>query len=436
MLTHRELHKTSNFNDHKDLFIPKMTALFVEGLALDQCEQKPSKKLLHKEIRSDESLKIVCLDLPSTHLKAKDVAVNLGLSQVINLRKKDSHTDTEDDQYKAVGEFIRGLSHCFNNLLMGIWGNASLIALSIDQAHPISERVAQMERLIQNGSNLIHIIFGYLAERRMVAKRLQLVQLIHEINACIQSHGGHMDIEKIETSMQWASRVQCPSLIAGNIARVLEQLFDWVEDHYQGILREDTGNKAIAERLASIDGMLQKGFKMTKQLKLYAGEIIPNRRRVNLKSLLQNHAKQTRQNHKHIAIRCFLAKNLSPIRADRSQLSFVFEQLIDNAVQSMPGEGKLTVKVRPLIEEAAHERCVVHTGRDYLVVTIADTGKGMDIRSQARIFEPFYTGEPNQSRLGLGLASATGIVKAHGGYIQVRSISGTGTTIKVYLPIA
>lgn len=434
MLTPTELDRTSRLKGSKDQFVAKMTELFIEGLFLDPEDQKHSSPLRREKSAAKETSKLISIGLPDPYAEYNDLVVNVAAAQHLQLFHKELPADCEDDQYKSVERFIRDLSHYFNNLLMGIWGNASLITLIMAHDHPICARVAQMERLIQTGSNLTHVIFGYLVERKMVTKRLRLVQLIHEINECIQSYGGLMDIDKIEASMQWATRIRCPSLIAGRIARVLEQLFEGINGHYQSILMEADGQEEITKRLTSIDGLLAKGFHMTKQLKFYAGEAVTNPRCLNLNSLAERLAGRTRREHKHIAVRCFLTKSSSSIRADRSQLSFVIEQMIDNAVQSMPEAGKLTIKVLPLIEEAPQDRCVVHMGRDYLVVTIADTGTGMDNQCQTRIFDPFFAARHNNGRMGLGLASATGIVKAHGGYIQVRSVPGAGTTFKIYLP--
>ena len=110
--------------------------------------------------------------------------------------------------------------------------------------------------------------------------------------------------------------------------------------------------------------------------------------------------------------------------------------LIENAIQAMGSGGKLHIGAQMLYDESPAERCAVHGGGDYAVISVGDTGCGMDRATQARIFEPFYTKRRQRSNTsGLGLSAACGIVKAHGGYIQVRSIPGEGSTFKIYLPV-
>jgi signal transduction histidine kinase len=115
-------------------------------------------------------------------------------------------------------------------------------------------------------------------------------------------------------------------------------------------------------------------------------------------------------------------------------LQFILEQLIANAANAMPDRGRIQVTVRPIDEEPAAQRCVVHQACDYTVITVADNGLGMSTRTQSKIFTPFFVGHRKPNPVGLGLSAASNIVKRHGGYIQVKSEKGAGSTFKIYLP--
>jgi signal transduction histidine kinase len=97
--------------------------------------------------------------------------------------------------------------------------------------------------------------------------------------------------------------------------------------------------------------------------------------------------------------------------------------------------GEVHLQVNTLNSEKPHERLCAHRSNNYVVITVSDSGHGMAIETQANIFDPFFVGRNGSSKTGLGLAAAAGIVKSHGGYIQVRSTPGKGSIFKVYLPI-
>jgi CheY-like chemotaxis protein len=123
-----------------------------------------------------------------------------------------------------------------------------------------------------------------------------------------------------------------------------------------------------------------------------------------------------------------------PVEVDQSQIEQVLLNLFVNAWQAMPGGGDLYIQTRNVLlgekEVRPHE---VKAGR-YVEVTVTDTGVGMDEQTRQRVFEPFFTTKEMGRGTGLGLASAYGIVKNHGGIIEVDSDKGAGTTFRLYLP--
>jgi CheY-like chemotaxis protein len=106
-----------------------------------------------------------------------------------------------------------------------------------------------------------------------------------------------------------------------------------------------------------------------------------------------------------------------------------------NAWQAMPGGGHLYIQTENIhLDESFVEPFDVQAGR-YVKITITDSGVGMDAATQQRIFEPFFTTKEMGRGTGLGLASAYGIIKNHGGLIDVHSTKGKGTTFSIYLPV-
>jgi CheY-like chemotaxis protein len=115
------------------------------------------------------------------------------------------------------------------------------------------------------------------------------------------------------------------------------------------------------------------------------------------------------------------------IRADRHQLEQVIMNLAVNARDAMPNGGCLTITTRPSLEAS-------NTGQEYVLLSVADTGHGMDAETKAKIFEPFFTTKEHGKGTGLGLAIVYGIAQQSGGFITVQSEPGRGSVFNIHLP--
>jgi len=142
--------------------------------------------------------------------------------------------------------------------------------------------------------------------------------------------------------------------------------------------------------------------------------------------------KVTREN---IEIKAFTSERPVMIRADRGQVEQVVMNLCLNARDAMPEGGQLVIEtgVTSLEEGYLKQYPYMKAGR-YAVLSVSDTGIGMDEKTRERIFEPFFTTKGPDKGTGLGLAMVYGIVKQHAGFIHVYSEPGKGSTFRVYLP--
>jgi CheY-like chemotaxis protein len=139
---------------------------------------------------------------------------------------------------------------------------------------------------------------------------------------------------------------------------------------------------------------------------------------------------------KEIRIHGKYQEGIWPAEVDQSQIEQLLLNLYVNAWQAMPGGGDLYIETENvLLTEKEVQPHNVKAGR-YVKVTVMDTGVGMDEQTRQRVFEPFFTTKEMGRGTGLGLASAYGIIKNHGGIIDVESEKGVGTSFHIYLPVS
>lgn len=421
-----------NAISYGQLGLPQMTAFFVDGLSGKSDAGRQHNTLYEM----DERINTASLQFRVPMSYTEKITSNEVKSFCARIEKPncESRNDQIDGELEIMRQFICGISNCFNNILMGIWGNISLLSISLDKSDPVIEHVRNMDRLIQNGSLLIHSLFGYLAERRVATRHLRLVQLVQEINERIQNPEIAIDIEAIEESMEHAFRETRPRAAASGMARVLAQLLIWIDGELQKALSVLPIVRSESKRLDTIQGVLKRGFDFVKQLELYAGSKALVWRRISIKSLVAEQVRKYKRAHTNKRVTLELSETLVPLKADRKSIQFVLEQLLINADAATAEGGTVRVSARPVREEAPEERCVVDQACDYSVITVCDNGVGMSKDTQSKIFRPFYVGNRKSNPVGLGLAAAVSIIKQHGGYLQVKSVKGEGSTFKIYLP--
>ena len=117
-----------------------------------------------------------------------------------------------------------------------------------------------------------------------------------------------------------------------------------------------------------------------------------------------------------------IASSLPPVSVDRGQIQQAVMNLLDNAAQAMGGKGRITVAVR--------------CDKEYVVISVRDTGPGMNEETRKRIFDPFFTTKPRGKGLGLGLAITWQLVQRNGGTIDVNSRDGQGSEFMLRLPLS
>jgi CheY-like chemotaxis protein len=188
------------------------------------------------------------------------------------------------------------------------------------------------------------------------------------------------------------------------------------------------------EHLEGIESYVKSAVDLTRQILGFARggkyEVKPT----NLNDLIKSQNRMFSRTRKEVAIRGKYEQNLWTVEVDRGQIKQVLLNLYVNAWQAMPGGGDLLLSTENVfLTENDTEQIGLPPGR-FVRMAVTDNGIGMDRGTMGRIFEPFFTTREMGRGTGLGLASAYGIIKNHGGSIKVYSEKGEGSTFSIYLP--
>jgi two-component system cell cycle sensor histidine kinase/response regulator CckA len=186
--------------------------------------------------------------------------------------------------------------------------------------------------------------------------------------------------------------------------------------------------------LQSIEQQVISGSGLTRQLLGFARRGRYEPKPTDLNEIMKRTVNMFGRTRKEIVIHVQYSSDLWTAEVDQGQIEQVTLNLLVNSWQAMPGGGHLflaTGNVDLSAEFTRPQEC--EPGR-YVYISVTDTGVGMDAKTMERIFDPFFTTKEMKHGTGLGLASAYGIIKTHGGMITVESEKGQGSTFHIYLP--
>jgi two-component system cell cycle sensor histidine kinase/response regulator CckA len=239
---------------------------------------------------------------------------------------------------------------------------------------------------------------------------------------------------KLEAQFQQAQKMEAVGTLAGGIAHDFNNLLMAIQGNVSLMLLDMERSHPFYQRLESIQRQTQSGSKLTTQLLGYARKGKYEVRPLNLNRVIRETSDTFGRTRGEIRILTSLAKDLHGVMADHAQIEQVLLNLFINAADAMPGGGDLIVKTRNVTHLDLGGKPYDPKPGNYALLEVVDNGIGMDKATVARVFEPFFTTKEMGRGTGLGLASAYGIIKGHGGYIEVDSERGKGTTFSVYLP--
>jgi PAS domain S-box-containing protein len=245
------------------------------------------------------------------------------------------------------------------------------------------------------------------------------------------------DKRKIEAQFLRAQRMESIGTLASGIAHDFNNLLSPIMMSIQ-LLQARISDEDGQRLLAMLQMSAERGAGLVKQVLSFARGVEGERITLEPRHLIKEIVKILKDTlPKSIEVEFEATEDLSVVAGDATQLHQVLMNFFVNARDAMPGGGKLTIKAENVFIDENYARMNLESKPGpFVMITIADSGIGISPHVINRIFEPFFTTKEHGKGTGLGLSTALGIVKGHGGFINVYSEPGRGTQFKIYLPAA
>lgn len=242
---------------------------------------------------------------------------------------------------------------------------------------------------------------------------------------------------RLEEQLRQVQKMDAIGRLSGGVAHDFNNLLGVIIGYCE-VLQDRIGEKDPLR--SSVDQILKAGNRaasLTRQLLAFSRQQVLEPRVLILNSVVSDMEKMLRRLiGEDIELKIKLDPAAAKIKADQGQVEQVIMNLVVNARDAMPEGGRLTIgtgRIEMDDEFVKRYPYPVLTG-PYVQLTVSDTGIGMDAVTQQRMFEPFFTTKEKGKGTGLGLSTVYGVVKQSGGYIDVHSSPGQGTTFEIYVP--
>jgi PAS domain S-box-containing protein len=242
--------------------------------------------------------------------------------------------------------------------------------------------------------------------------------------------------KKLETQLQHAQRLEAVGVLASGVAHDFNNLLTVINGYTEMLLAQTRPEAPAHAMLREIAKAGESATTLTQQLLAFGRKQVLSPRVVNLNALVAEAEKMLRRLiGADVELTTALDPALGSVMADPGQIQQVLMNLVVNARDAMANGGTITLTTRNATLNAATARAYVGAAAGpHVVLTVADTGCGIDEATKARIFEPFFTTKEIGKGTGLGLAMVHGIVTQSGGHIDVETAPGRGARFQIYLP--
>jgi PAS domain S-box-containing protein len=240
----------------------------------------------------------------------------------------------------------------------------------------------------------------------------------------------------LESQLIQAQRLEAVGRLAGGVAHDFNNLLTIIQGNIYLLRAEPRGDGSWAEELREISSATFRASELTRQLLAFGRRQMVQPERLDLSTVVTGLEKMLRRVlGEDIDLTVETCEGLAPVLADPGQMEQLLMNLALNARDSMPDGGRMTIRTSNAAPDSSwSDYAIVGSSGHQVLLSVSDSGMGMDKDTRSRIFEPYFQAGSKSTQRRLGLSAVYGIVKQHGGHVWVRSEEGVGTTFDVFLP--
>jgi PAS domain S-box-containing protein len=240
----------------------------------------------------------------------------------------------------------------------------------------------------------------------------------------------------LEDQFRQSQKMEAVGRLAGGIAHDFNNLLMVISGYTEVLLYHLSPGHPLHAKAEAIQQASDRATTLTRQLLAFSRKQLLELKVIDVNAIVADMERLLRPLiGEDIELTTSLAPNIGCTRADAGQLEQVIMNLVVNAKDAMPSGGKICIRTASVTLDDSYrpENTFIKHG-PYVMISVSDTGQGMDRETQARIFEPFFTTKEKNKGTGLGLSTVYGIIKQSGGYVFVQSELGRGTIFNIYFP--
>jgi len=420
----------------------------IRGIVLDITEQKRTGEKIRK---AREELELKVHERTAELLKANEAL----LSDIVNRKQIEEALRESEQKYRALFEESKDVVYMstpggkFIDInpagvdLLGYSSKEELLQIDITQdlyVHPSARKTFQ--KTLEETGYVKDFEVEFKKKDGTPVTVLLTSTAVRDQDGKITAYRGIMkditDRKRLEQQLIQSHKIEAIVQLAGGIAHDFNNILTAIIGYAHLLKTELNQNKILSTYTTNIINSAERAAGLTQSLLAFSRKQMIHPTPAQLSTII-NSLKTFLPGliGEDIELSLFISPSDLTVIVDIPQIEQVLINLVKNARDAMPDGGSLTIRTEQVMFDNAFIRTHGYgkTG-PYALISVEDTGKGMDESTQKRLFDPFFTTKEVGRGTGLGLPMVHGIIKQHNGYIDVQSEIGKGTTFNIYLPLA
>ena len=303
-----------------------------------------------------------------------------------------------------------------------------------------------LEPMIEKGSQEgVLIILDQAGQEHYIEYRNTLVELEGQEPYCTgvgrdvtERHLAQKELRQMEELLTQSQKMEAVGTLSSGISHDFNNILQAISGYIQLLLNNGSQSESSLKYLKEVDRAVERASELVKGLLTFSRKVKIARKSVRVNEGVSRAVKLLERTiPKMVSIETNLAPDLATIVGDLSQLEQVLMNLVANAKDAMPEGGRLIIETRNVTLDRDQCRSMIDLQPgDYVLLTVRDSGHGMDEETSRHVFEPFFTTKDVGKGTGLGLSTVYGIVRNHHGHVRCESDPGRGTAFYMYFPVA